>query len=209
MEKVKYLIWLWKNDKKLLFRTIKDRIRNIRIKIRNINNLFFAKTRRKKLNRQDFTIISNNCWGASVYRYFGLPYLSPTIGTYFFADDYVKFCSNLHKYINEELSFIPWELSKNKKYLEERKQTNCPIGVLDDVEIVFLHYKSEEEAKYKWDKRKERIVWDNIILKNTEQNIASVESLKKFDAIDEKIGFKICFTSKSYGLKSEIVWGGQ
>ena len=60
-------------------------------KLREYTNPWFALARRKKLNRADFTVISNNCWAGSVYRYFGLPYLSPTAGLYFFASDYIKF----------------------------------------------------------------------------------------------------------------------
>lgn len=60
-------------------------------KLREYTNPWFASVRRMKLNRADFTVISNNCWAGSVYRYFGLPYLSPTAGLYFFASDYIKF----------------------------------------------------------------------------------------------------------------------
>ena len=69
-------------------------------KLREYTNPWFASVRRMKLNRADFTIISNNCWAGSVYRYFGLPYLSPTAGLYFFASDYIKFVSNLQHYVN-------------------------------------------------------------------------------------------------------------
>ena len=45
-------------------------------------NRFLADNRRSKLNNTDFSIISNNCWGGSVYRHYGIPYLSPTVGLY-------------------------------------------------------------------------------------------------------------------------------
>ena len=52
---------------------------------------------------------------------------------------------------------------KNPNILEiEKFQHHCPIGILDDIEVIFLHYKSEDEAYQKWNRRKERIVWDNI-----------------------------------------------
>ena len=76
-------------------------------RLRELTNPWFASARRKKLNRTDFTVISNNCWAGSVYRYFGLPYSSPTEGLYFFGSDYVKFVSDLRHYVDSKLEFIP------------------------------------------------------------------------------------------------------
>lgn len=56
---------------------------------------WLSKVRRSKIKNKDFTIISNNCWGGYVYRYYGLEYNSPTIGGYFFSEDYIKFLKNL------------------------------------------------------------------------------------------------------------------
>ena len=67
------------------------------------------------------------------------------------ADDYIKFIYNLKKYIDTDLSFIKVEESKYKDYLKKLNY-NSPIGKIDDVEIMFLHYSSEAEAKEKWDK---------------------------------------------------------
>lgn len=39
-----------------------------------------------------------------------------------------------------------------------------PIGVLDDVEIQFLHYKTEQEATEKWSRRKQRINLNNLFI---------------------------------------------
>ena len=65
-----------------------------------IDNIFLSTKRRNKLNNTDFSIISNNCWGGSVYRRYGLQYKSPTIGLYFFAEEYIKFLMNLEISIN-------------------------------------------------------------------------------------------------------------
>ena len=86
--------------------TYKGCIDSARVKIRERMNLYLGKCRRKKLLDEDVTIISNNCWAGHVYRYFGIEYLSPTIGVYFFADDYVKFCKNLKYYIEQKMKFI-------------------------------------------------------------------------------------------------------
>lgn len=179
---------------------------NIRIKSREILNPLFGPLRRMFLKSRNFTIISNNCWGGHVYRYFSLPYLSPTIGLYFFANDYVKFVSGLKKYIDSDIEFISIDESIHKEELLKigGKSLACPIGRLLDIEIIFLHYKSIDEARTKWNNRKKRIVWDNIILKMSEMNNCSLDNLLDFDNLPyEK---KICFVTKRRHLKSEVLF---
>lgn len=177
----------------------------IRVKIREATNPYLGKYRSRKLNRKDVTIISNNCWGGHVYRYLGMSYLSPTIGLYFYADDYIKFCSNIEYYLNKDLRFIPIEESKNSTELISSKKT-CPIGVIDDIEIVFLHYASEEEAYEKWNRRKERIVWDNIVYKMSEQNACTVENIRQFSKLP--VDRKFCYVTNDYGNDSDVLWSG-
>lgn len=85
--------------------------------------------------------------GGHVYRFFAMPYDSPTIGLYFFSADYIKFVSNLRYYIEQDLTFIDYTESKYKDELLKNNQLNVPIGKLHDIEIVFLHYHSIEEAQ--------------------------------------------------------------
>lgn len=150
----------------------------------------------KKLKNHDFTVISNNCWAGSVYRYLKMPYLSPTVGLYFFASDYIKFVSDLRHYLSCELEFIDCEQSKHNSVLKERNQNTKPIGVLDDIEIVFLHYKTREEAKEKWDRRTARVNFDNIILKFSQMNLCTEEELREFDSLKHER--KLMFTARKH-----------
>ena len=43
----------------------------------------------------------------------------------------------------------------------------CPTGLLGDIKINFMHYKSFEEGVMKWEQRKKRINWDNLFLVGT------------------------------------------
>lgn len=131
-------------------------IDSIVIRCEDIENVLFRRLRRLELSQHDFTIISNNCWGGHVYRRYGLPYLSPTVGLYFYSDDYIKFVSDLDYYTKQTLEFISWRESKHKDELLSRGQTNVPIGILgNNVEIIFCitHQKKmllrngREEAK--------------------------------------------------------------
>ena len=175
-----------------------------KVKIREKLNPYLAKYRRRKLNNKNFTIISNNCWGGHVYRYFNLPFDSPTIGLYLFSADYIKFIGNLKYYIEKEITFINYKDSKYKDELVKYNQVNIPIGKLDDIEIIFLHYQSEDEARTKWNRRKARIHWDNLYYKMSEQNLCSSDLLMQFDLID--LANKFVFVTKDYGLKSQVIF---
>ena len=180
------------------------RIDLLRIPIRERLNPLFGWWRKRKLNNRNFTIISNNCWAAHVYRYFQIPYTTPTIGLYFFGDEYVKFVSNLEKYCKCHLVFINPKESKHYQQLIKQGSDHSLIGKLDDVEIVFLHYETEQEALDKWTRRTKRIIWDNLIIKFSAQNDASPEQLKIVDALP--YNKKIIFTTKDLGLKSQVIF---
>ncbi len=143
-----------------------------------------APIRRSKLKTQDFTIIANNCWAGKVYQRYGLPYSTPTVGLFFWAEDYIRFVSRLKYYMSLELSMIPATESKHYDMLVKRNQLPCPVGKLDDIEVVFLHYKTEEEAREKWERRKSRINWDNLYIKFSMMNCCNMEHLNEFKNVD-------------------------
>lgn len=145
---------------------------------------FFYNLRRKIVKRfvkrRDFSIISNNCWAGRVYQYLDMPYLSPTAGLYFFAPDYIRFVSNLKHYLGCKLEFINPEDSKYYELLKERNQLSVPVALLDDVEIIFLHYKTPEEAAEKWYRRAARVNYDNIIIKLSRMNLCTEKEMAEF-----------------------------
>lgn len=151
-----------------------------------------------------FTILSNNCWGGFVYRYFALPYNSPTVGLFFFAEEYLRFLGDPRHYLESDLKVISVEDSRYRDELLRRGHKDVPVGVIEDIEIVFLHYHSEEEVLTKWKRRSERVDWDKLIVKMSEQNLCTEERLRAFDALPYP--HKIVFVHKDYGLKSQIVW---
>ena len=103
---------------------------------------------------------------------------------YFFPEDYLKFIYNLEYYLSIDLEFISIDKSKHSTKLKEQKQSNVPIGKLEDIEIIFLHYKSNDEALEKWNKRKARVNLDNIIIKFSEMNGCTIEHLKVFENLN-------------------------
>ena len=110
------------------------------------------------------------------------------MGLYFFADEYIKFISDLEKSINTNLEFIDISESKYSEELIQRKQQNIPIGILNDIEIVFLHYKNKEVAKEKWARRVDRMNWDNLIYKFSYMNECTNNHIHQFENICSKRG---------------------
>ena len=164
-----------------------SRIERFKHKISELSNPYLGRFRKKRLNNDDFTIISNNCWGGVCYEYYCLPKMSPTVGMYFFAEEYIRFLSNIREYLSKELMVVGFEESKYKEELRKRGQTDVLIGKLDDVEIVLLHYHDKSIAKEKWNRRIKRVNWDNLIIKFSYMNLCEERHVQAFEQITSKM----------------------
>lgn len=153
-----------------------------------------------KLENGNFTIISNNCFAGSIYQDLDLVYKTPTVGLFFYSDCYMKFVKNLKYYLSLDLEFTnksKYEMTTNSP------ETIYPIGILDDIEIHFLHYSSENEAKEKWGKRKTRINFDNIFYVFSDRDGFSDRNFEDFLNFNNK---KVLFTSKEkYKSKDTVI----
>ena len=66
---------------------------------------------------------------------------------------------------------------------------NHPIGLLGDVEIHFQHYESIEEAREKWNRRKERMLKvpkDNYFFTICDRREVTPANIKEFHTLDFK-----------------------
>lgn len=106
---------------------------------------------KKRLRDVRFILISNNCWGAAIYKSIGREYNTPFVGLFIKQKCYIKLLSRFPEIMESELKFI----GKSKYYNAGLKY---PIGLIEDVEIHFMHYSSEVEAKEKWKRRTERLL---------------------------------------------------
>ncbi len=110
---------------------------------------------RRNLKRMEFTLIAQNCIGGVFYHDMGLEFLSPTVNLYLHAPDFLKFVENLKYYIEQPIQM--------------RWGDEFPVGTLDDVTIFFMHYDTCTEAREAWIRRKNRIMWDSIIVLCTDR----------------------------------------
>lgn len=172
-----------------------NKMNNAVIKLKHAQE---CRRNRSRINNTDFTILSNNCWGGFVYQKFGLEFTSPTIGLFMMERDYLKFVSDLKAYLSESLRFIPPEQSLYYEKLTKSgaEPISYPVARLRDIEVFFMHYKSQEEALEKWNRRRERINFDNLIVKLSQRSDCDDQTVKEFCALPYKK--KICFTEKKY-----------
>lgn len=179
-----------------IFRKIKRE--TIRLKFRNLVWLpATRKWRRRGLKVDDFTIISNNCWGGTVYESYGMRKDSPTIGMFIMPSDYVKFCANLESYLAMPLEFIEPSQSKWLPVLGAKDNWGTYlIGRLGDIELHMLHHHDEATARRKWESRVARMSRDRIIFKLNDQNGATEADLAAFDALS--LEHKLVFSAKEH-----------
>lgn len=127
----------------------------------------------------DVTIISQNCIGGVFYHDLGMQFLSPTINLFIREPDFVRFALNLRHYM--------------ECTLEMRWEEEYPVGRLDDIEIYFMHYETCKEAKELWNRRKQRINWDKIVVLSTDREGFDETVFRKWKQIPYP---KVLFTAQ-------------
>lgn len=134
------------------------------------------------------TLLCNYCFGGMAYHYLSMQMMSPLIDLRILPEDYMKIISSPYEYLNYSLTFQGIGVHKEQKY-------EYPIVSLGDANLHFIHSPSKEEyeiAKADFERRRERINWDNLIIVmifRDEQDIALYgEAFEKLE-FAHKIGF--------------------
>lgn len=149
-----------------------------------IRELVINKRNRIHLTNKNFSVISSNCNGAFILHDLKQPFNSPTVNLYMDAKDYIEFLENIDYYLKCDL------IEKtDEKY-------NYPLGRLDDIVIHFMHYRSFEQAKVKWNERKQRINTQNLFIMMCDRDGCTEEIIRRFDKLSYKN--KVIFTHLSY-----------
>ena len=154
--------------------------------------------RRIGLHSKDFSIISNNCTGGYVYQYYGIPYNTPTEGLYFTTSDYIKLMQSPKHYFKQKVRLIDPQQSCLAK---EGRNIDHPVGLIDDVEIYFMHYHEPDEALGKWCRRASRINYQKMFFLLTETELMKQGHVQLFSETIEKKGYAgICLTMNDYNI---------
>ena len=99
--------------------------------------------------------------------------------------DYLTFILNLDHYL--KLEIMPYKSSEN-----------CPAGIIGDIPINFVHYKTFEEGVSAWEKRKKRINYSALyfVLFDTVDGEISEKDIVEFGNI--KCANKIVLSKNYY-----------
>ena len=133
------------------------------------------------------TIISNNCFGGCISNDYHMEFCSPTINLQILPEEYPKFCKNLTYYMKVELMECKAMSMRHEKMCEHMfgyVPTEYPMGLLDDILVVFQHYKTFAEAKECWGKRKARVDFENIGYFMHAKNETYADCVKEFLALN-------------------------
>lgn len=149
--------------------------------------------RKAKLKNHDFTIISNTCVGGVMTHFVGEQFRSPTVNLIIWEEQFLTFCTHLKEY-----AACPVERLTEAEE-KELETLPYPKGVLrggefPDILLLFVHYKSFEEAKQKWEERYRRINYDNLYIVMDRGIEASDEIIDAFHALPYE--HKVIFTHK-------------
>jgi len=155
--------------------------------LRKIYN-FYNQTR---LKNRSFSLIASNCNGSLILHDLNLPFNSPFVNLWLKPKDFLKLCENMEYYMGCQLKFVNDE------------HTAYPIAMLDDIKIYFQHFKSEKDARTKWEIRKKRIDYHNIFILFTDRDGCTYEDLQRFDKL--KFAKKAVLVHKNYPeIKSSV-----
>lgn len=176
---------------------------NLYTALRNLKGWINATARfydRKLAGKQEFVVISNNCWGGYIYTRLGKTYNTPFVGLYLYGPDYIRLLENFDQYMNLTLSFTPVS-----KWIAG--PVTYPIGLLGDVEIHFLHYTSQQQAEEKWTRRLSRMRQvpdkENYYFKFCDREIIDSNLISRFHELP--FAHKLSFGIRPYCSENHLV----
>ena len=176
---------------------LKNSIRGfIKLINKHKHDKYVKKVREESKDIQQFSLLTSDCMAGLIYHTMGRRFLSPTINMSIEDRDFLKFLTNMDYYLEQNLVF--------------GEKVHYPIGYLGEgdrrIRICFEHYKTENEAKEKWEERKKRLQFNNIFIVVADRNL-SEEEIDTFKHLDEYISIKrkVMFTwNKNHADNKEV-----
>lgn len=110
------------------------------------------------------TIIANNCAGWRLAETLKEPYKTPTIALQILPEEFPKLCANLKYYMDQRLMEYTHYSEKHREAMIRLlgQEPTFPCGIVGDIAVLFQHEKDFKTAKEKWDRRKERIDYNDL-----------------------------------------------
>lgn len=119
------------------------------------------------------------------YEELAMRYLSPFVGLFVVPEDFVTLAGRLRPSLERAIEFRSESQHGYINVWREELRRSYPIGFLPgDVEVHFMHYRSMEEARVKWQRRVERVNWDKLRIKLSWHEYAGSEgALQRFEEL--------------------------
>ena len=152
--------------------------------LKNWRNHAGGALNRAGLEEREFTVLSNDCWGQALYEGYGLPLQTPLAGSGMYADCFIRFLSDIEGYLRSPLRFV-----RNTRHVALGRVRNqrwpWPIAVLrEDVEVHFLHHRSEDACRRVWEAGCEKLQLKRIAVKfSVDKDGATEEHVRRFAAM--------------------------
>lgn len=158
--------------------------------------------RRQLITTKMPTIIANSCAAAVLYSALGSEISSPTINLNIEPEDFIKICKNPREYLSEDIRFDHWSVSNGGV---------VPIGKIKDVEVIFSHASDAEEAVNDWNRRRQRINWDNLVYIMEDSNYGRILKAtdkvdREFNALSEKHLRILCKSYSVYPERTDAIY---
>lgn len=167
----------------------------MRPNLKRFGRALATKRRAAQLTNHEFTIISNTCVGGVITHNVGEQFRSPTVNLIIYEDQFLVFCRHLKEYSTCQVE------KPTKEEASQFASFSYPIGILrgasaglPDINLLFVHYKSFEEAKEKWEARFRRVNYDDIFIMMDRGMDARDEVLDEFYQLPFE--HKVFFTHK-------------
>jgi uncharacterized protein (DUF1919 family) len=147
----------------------------------------------------DFTIVSNNCWGAHIYQALDLEYATPFVGLFIPPDSYLALLRRFDELMEADLIFTAKSRSASVNAWRDGAGLTYPIALLGgEVEVNFQHYASPEEARDKWRRRAARMTRDpaRLFFKFDDREGATAAQIAEFEGLP--LANKVCFTASAH-----------
>ena len=149
--------------------------------------------RKSKLQRQDFSIISNSCWAFDIYGYLDVQPRTPTIRMIIWPLHYLKFLEKLDYYLTAPLKFKGNYITPRQKY-----ENIHVVAALDDIDIHFVHDTDFESVYEIWTEGVRKLNRENLFVIMEDAHFPLTRAIaERFDKLPYKN--KILLTPYDYG----------
>lgn len=151
------------------------------------------------LRRTSFAIISDNCWGYSIYKTLGREYNTPFVGLYMQPHHYLEALKNLESFLDQRLFQTGKKTTGHLTY---------PVATTESgIEINFMHYPDFNHAYTLWRRRAERLrehisLHHPVRFKFCDREGATKEELIHFKRIISNIGPGVSFSTHEKSAES-------